>query len=295
MRRGEWRKATERLIGRRYGVEILTPPTADEAAEIVRARMAAEQRPAVVVAAGGDGTVRVVAQELAGTGVPLGVIPLGTGNDFARANGIPGDVAGALDRIVRRSTRAIDLLEVNGRPFVTAGGIGIGAHSALVVPWIKAFHPLARVAVDALGSGVYRIAAGGNVLFRPGLAERVRLSWRVPGEPSDQCTELRTHGVFVANQRTLGGGMALPIPADNADGALDVCVVHDVARVRLLFALTQLLRGATIAPDVFSCWRAVRVTIETERRSAFFGCGELMTEGTRFEVRVIPGALRVLI
>ena len=62
-------------------------------------------------------------------GVPLGVIPLGTGNDFARANGIPDDIAGALERIVRRSTRAIDLLEVNGRPFVTAGGIGIGAYS----------------------------------------------------------------------------------------------------------------------------------------------------------------------
>lgn len=294
-RRGEWRKPTERLLGRRYGVEILAPPTADQAAEIVRTRMAAEQRPAVVVAAGGDGTVRLVAQELAGTGVPLGVIPLGTGNDFARANGIPGDVAGALDRIVRRSTRAIDLLEVNGRPFVTAGGIGIGAHSALVVPWVKALHPLARRAVDTLGSGAYRIAAGANVMLRPGLAERVRLTWRVPGEPTDRSTEVRTDGVFVANQRVLGGGMALPIPADNADGALDVCVVHDVARVRLLFALTQLLRGATVAPDVFSCWRAVQVTLETERRAAFFGCGELVAEGTRFEVRVIPGALRVLI
>ena len=257
--------------------------------------MAAEQRPAVVIAAGGDGTVRLVAQELAGTGVPLGVLPLGTGNDFARANGIPDDVAGALDRIVRRNTRAIDLLEVNGRPFVTAGGIGIGAHSALVVPWIKALHPLARMAADSLGSGAYRIAAGANVLFRPGLTERVRLTWRVPGEASDQSMEVNTQGVFIANQRTLGGGIALPVPADNADGALDVCVVHDVARVRLLAALSRLLRGSPIASNVFSAWRAVRVTIETEKRAAFFGCGDLMAEGTKFEVRVVPGALRVLI
>jgi diacylglycerol kinase (ATP) len=261
----------------------------------VHERMAAEQRPAVVIAAGGDGTVRLVAQELAGTGVPLGVIPLGTANDFARANGIPDDIAGAIDRIVRRNTRAIDLLEVNGRPFVTAGGIGIGAHSALVVPWIKALHPLARMAADSLGSGVYRIAAGANVLFRPGLTETVRLTWRVPGEATDQSTEVRTQGVFIANQRTLGGGLALPVPADNADGALDVCVVHDVARVRLLSALTRLLRGSAIASNVFSAWRAVRVTIETEKRSAFFGCGDLMAEGTKFEVRVMPGALRVLI
>jgi diacylglycerol kinase (ATP) len=180
VRKGDWRKPTERALGRRYGIEIVSTSSADQAAELVRNRMAAEQRPAVVVAAGGDGTVRLVAQELAHTGVPLGVLPLGTGNDFARANGIPDDVPGALDRIVRRSTRAIDLLEVNGRPFVTAGGIGIGAHSALVVPWIKALHPIARVAADSLGSGVYRVAAGMNVMFRPGLAERVRLTWRVP-------------------------------------------------------------------------------------------------------------------
>ena len=295
VRRGEWRRLAERALGKRYGIEIVSPGSADEAAAIVHERMALEQRPAVVIAAGGDGTVRLVAQELAGTGVPLGVIPLGTANDFARANGIPDDVAGALDRIVRRSTRAIDLLEVNGRPFVTAGGIGIGAHSALVVPWIKAIHPLARIAADSLGNGVYRIAAGANVMFRPGLTERVRLTWRVPGEATDQSTELQTQGVFIANQRTLGGGMALPVPADNADGALDVCVVHDVARVRLLAALTSLLRGSAIASSVFSAWRAVRVTIETDKRSAFFGCGDLMAEGTKFEVRVVPGALRVLV
>jgi diacylglycerol kinase (ATP) len=295
VRRDDWRKPAERALGRRYGIEIVSPRSADEAAALVHERMAAEQRPAVVIAAGGDGTVRLVAQELAGTGVPLGVIPLGTANDFARANGIPDDIAGAIDRIVRRSTRAIDLLEVNGRPFVTAGGIGIGAHSALVVPWIKALHPLARMAADSLGSGVYRLSAGANVLFRPGLTETVRLTWRVPGEATDQSTEVRTQGVFIANQRTLGGGLALPVPADNADGALDVCVVHDVARVRLLSALTRLLRGSAIASNVFSAWRAVRVTIETEKRSAFFGCGDLMAEGTKFEVRVMPGALRVLI
>jgi diacylglycerol kinase (ATP) len=295
VRRGDWRKPAERALGKRYGIEIVSPDSADAAAAFVRDRMAAEQRPAVVVAAGGDGTVRLVAQELAGTGVPLGVLPLGTGNDFAKANGIPDDIPGALERIVRRSTRAIDLLEVNGRPFVTAGGIGIGAYSALTVPWIKALHPLTRMAADSLGNGIYRVAAGLNVMFRPGITQRVRLSWRVPGETGDRSTEVTAHGVFVANQRTLGGGIALPIPADNADGALDVCVVHDVARVRLLAALTRLLRGSAIASDVFSAWRATRIVIDTERHSQFFGCGDLVAEGTHFDVRVIAGALRVLI
>ncbi|HUQ83902.1 MAG TPA: diacylglycerol kinase family protein [Gemmatimonadaceae bacterium] len=295
VRRGEWRKPAERALGRRYGIEIVSPGSVDEATALVRERMAAEQRPAVVVAAGGDGTVRLVAQELAGTGVPLGVLPLGTGNDFAKANGIPDDVAGALDRIVRRSTRAIDMLEVNGKPFVTAGGIGIGAHTALAVPWIKALHLLTRLAADSIGNGIYRVAAGFNVMFRPGITERVRITWREPGETTDRTTEVRAHGVFIANQKTLGGGLTLPVPADNADGALDVCIVNDVARVRLLVALTKLLRGSTIAPDVFSAFRATRVVIETERHAAFFGCGDLVAEGTRFDVKVVAGALRVLV
>ena len=89
--------------------------------------------------------------------------------------------------------------------------------------------------------------------------------------------------------------MTLPVPADNADGALDVCVVHDVARVRLLAALMRLLRGSAIAPDVFSAWQATRVVIDTDRHTKFFGCGDLIAEGTHFEVRVIAGALRILI
>ena len=220
----------------------------------------------------------------------------GTGNDFARANGIPDDVAGALDRIVRRSTRAIDLLEVNGRPFVTAGGIGIGAHSALVVPWIKALHPLARMAADSLGSGVYRIAAGANVMFRPGArrtrATDVARSGRGGGSESRRCARTacssRTSARSVAASRCR-------FRRTTRMARWTCVVVHDVARVRLLAALTRLLRGSAIASNVFSAWRAVRVTIETERKSAFFGCGDLVAEGTKFEVRVVPGALRVLI
>ena len=65
--------------------------------------------------------------------------------------------------------------------------------------------------------------------------------------------------------------------------------------MRLLVALTRLLRGSAVASNVFSAWRAVRVTIETERKTAFFGCGDLVAEGTKFDVRVVPGALRVLV
>lgn len=77
-----------------------------------------------VVAAGGDGTVNAVATGLVNTGVPLGVIPLGTRNHFAKDIGIP-DMASAIAVIAEGRTKAIDIGEVNGRVFVNNSSIGL--------------------------------------------------------------------------------------------------------------------------------------------------------------------------
>ena len=77
-----------------------------------------------VIAAGGDGTVSAVAAGLVGSGVPLGVIPLGTRNHFARDIGV-GDMPSAIAAIVQRRTRRIDVAEVNGHTFVNNSSIGL--------------------------------------------------------------------------------------------------------------------------------------------------------------------------
>ena len=209
----------------------------------------------------------------------------------------PDDIAGALDRIVRRSTRAIDLLEVNGRPFVTAGGIGIGAHTALVVPWIKALHPLARMAADSLGSAVYRIAAGANVMFRPGLTERVRLTWRVPGRGGGSVrTEVRAHGRVRGEPADVRRGHG----AAGAGGQRGRCAGR-VRRARRGPRAAARRADAAVARLGDRVERLLGVARGAGRRSrrsetsAFFGCGDLMAEGTKFDVRVVPGALRVLV
>jgi diacylglycerol kinase family enzyme len=80
---------------------------------------------AAIIAAGGDGTVNAVAQVLAGTGAPLGILPLGTLNHFARDLSVPFDIPGAVAVIAAGHTTAVDVAEVNSRIFVNNSSIGL--------------------------------------------------------------------------------------------------------------------------------------------------------------------------
>lgn len=92
------------------------------------ARLEAEQgRLDAVVAGGGDGTISAAAGVLAGSGVPLGVLPLGTLNHFAKDLGLPLDLEGAVGVIADGAVRAVDVAEVNGRVFVNNSSIGLYA------------------------------------------------------------------------------------------------------------------------------------------------------------------------
>jgi diacylglycerol kinase family enzyme len=81
--------------------------------------------PSAIVAAGGDGTIRAVAQELVGTAIPFGILPLGTLNHFARDLGVPLDLGRAVAAIAGGHTVVIDAAEVNGRIFVNNSSIGL--------------------------------------------------------------------------------------------------------------------------------------------------------------------------
>jgi diacylglycerol kinase family enzyme len=90
-----------------------------------RAVESARENDAIVVAAGGDGTIRTVASLLAGTGLRMGIIPLGTFNHFAKDLGIPIDIEGSVGIIVSGRVIDVDVAEVNGRVFVNNSSIGV--------------------------------------------------------------------------------------------------------------------------------------------------------------------------
>ena len=111
-------------------LQILAGDAIREAAKRARERVASGGIDGIVVG-GGDGSIGTVASELAGTGIPLGVLPLGTLNHFARDLGIPFSVDGAVEVIGKASTRAVDVAEVNGAVFVNNSSIGVYPYMVL--------------------------------------------------------------------------------------------------------------------------------------------------------------------
>jgi diacylglycerol kinase (ATP) len=109
----------------RAGIQALRRDCSDAAglAALIREVAAAVDR---VVIGGGDGTLNAAAPGLLATGLPLGIIPLGTANDLARTLGIPDDLQGAAAVIAGGKVRWIDLGEVNGHPFFNVASIGFG-------------------------------------------------------------------------------------------------------------------------------------------------------------------------
>ena len=107
-------------------VEVLDLPAADHLADEIRAIL--DRGVECVVAAGGDGTVAAVAQVLVGGGVPLGIVPMGTGNLVARELGIPLEVERAAERLACPSSfRRLDVMRINGRIYLLNAGMGVNA------------------------------------------------------------------------------------------------------------------------------------------------------------------------
>ncbi len=200
--------------------------TFEEGDAALATRAAADRGVDAVVAVGGDGTVNEVANGLLGRETPLGIVPLGTANDFARQAGIPMDPAHALDLVVQREPLRMDSAVLNGRRFVNVSTGGLGAEATAETP---------TEAKQALGAFAYAITGVRKLTqFEP---------WRArfagPGF-EHRCSFLL---FAVGNARETGGGTTLTPRASVTDGLLDVCIVEEMARAEFARLVLKLKRG----------------------------------------------------
>jgi len=272
----------------RFTVDLVVPPSAADVERAVRAASAAHD---AVVVAGGDGTIHRAVCGLDGAPTPLGVIPMGTGNDFARGCGIPLSPANAAARVIDGRTRRLDLVRVNGRIYCTVGLIGVGSRAALTVAHLTRPGSLSRGAVRTLGDWSYRLVGLAHLLAPHAITEEIRVT-----DPSGRVLHEAgpVFALFAANTRVLGGGLVLPIDTDSSDGLIDIAVVPRMPRVGLLWAFICFTRGRPVPGGTLSIHRASRATISCAREVPFSADGDLMCRGTRFEIDVLPGALRLI-
>jgi diacylglycerol kinase (ATP) len=240
----------DRLRGDGVEVVVVTGRDADEAFDRVRDEVAAGVDG--VVAVGGDGLVNIALQVVAGTGVPLGVVPAGTGNDIARALGLAlADPASAVDLVVHGVTRAVDLGRANGRWF--AGVLGSGFDSMVNERANRMSWPSGR--------SRYNLAILAELrTFTPVPYELV-----LDGEPWATDAML----VAVGNGPSYGGGMRVCPDARLDDGLLDVTVLGPISKPEFLRVFPTVYKGTHVRHPAVTVRRARQVTLTSPGVTAY--------------------------
>ncbi|MBX7134937.1 MAG: diacylglycerol kinase family lipid kinase [Fimbriimonadaceae bacterium] len=241
------------------------------------ARQAALEGADLIVAAGGDGTIGEVANGLVGTSATLGVLPMGTGNDFARTIGIGTDLERAAQTLIHGQSQTIDLGKLDrGGYFINVAGCGFDAEVATRVN--HGFRYLR-------GTTAY-IAAVLQTLkaFRP-----TRVTIDHGGEIREELVML----CAIANARTYGGGMRIAPHAELDDGLFDVVLVGDVSRAEFLRAFPRVFKGSHLSHPKVQHFRCSRIGVTSERKLAVLADGEEVGS-TPVSFQIVPRALKVM-
>lgn len=269
------------LRGAGHRVTALSESTYADLARV--AREAVDLRPDALVVVGGDGMVSLGANLVAGTSIPLGLVPSGTGNDVSRGLAIPiGDTDAAIDLLLEaltRRPRIIDAARVirPGHPDVWFVGVLSAGFDALV-------NERANQMRWPRGKSRYNLALFRELITLKPTNYRLTLD----GEEWNTAGTL----VSIANNTSFGGGMLITPNALLDDGLFDVCVVQPLSRTAFLGIFPRVFRGTHITDPRVSIRRAKRVTIDADRVIAY-------ADGERvgplpIEVEIVHGALRVL-
>ena len=212
------------LRRQRWNVTLQLTTGAGDARRL--ARLAVEQQVNVVIAAGGDGTINEIIQELAGSETALGVLPTGTVNVWARETNIPLDGAGARKVLINGETRRIDLGKVKNRYFLLMAGIGFDADVT---------HAVEKKPIKRLGVLGYLLIGTWVGLGYQSFRAFVTINGRLMKKNALQ--------IIIGNTQLYGGTIRYTWQAQCDDGLLDLCIVrHRKMWGRVVVFLDFLLR-----------------------------------------------------
>ncbi|KQP69124.1 diacylglycerol kinase [Microbacterium sp. Leaf288] len=274
--------AAERLRAHGVQTSILSGGSAAESSALLRTAIGVGVD--AVVVAGGDGTVNLAIQEVAGTGIPLGIVPSGTGNDFAATLGLRElDATAAADAIAAGVTRAIDLARVT-REDGSTRYFG----SVLASGFDSKVNDRANAMRWPRGGSRYNIAILVEFLTLAGIPYEVEL------ELADGTREHVGGDLVMAtvgNGRTYGGGIPICPDADPADGLLDVVLVRPAGRLRLLRLLPRVYKGTHAGVSEVAMRRVRSVRLSSPGVTAYADGDPI--GALPVTVDVAPGALTI--
>jgi diacylglycerol kinase family enzyme len=269
----------ELFTGAGISVQVVSLRSGRDAVDA--ADRAAKEGDDAVVAAGGDGTVSTVAAALAGSEMPMGVLPLGTLNHFAKDLKLPLDLAEAVKTIAARRTIKVDVGQVNGRTFLNNSSIGI--------------YPDIVVEREALQRQGYRKWTAFIVAIAKIVRHHRGLVVKITAEHSDEA--VRTPFLLVGNNEYQTEGVHLGARARLNGGRLSAYLAPRLHARELpkLFALA--LAGRTRESHIFESFVARELRVETPGKHSLRVAidGEVASIATPLRYRIRPLALRVIV
>ncbi|MGH2481461.1 MAG: diacylglycerol/lipid kinase family protein, partial [Ktedonobacteraceae bacterium] len=271
------RRDLEETMGflRDYGWKVALKLTHAAGYAQLYAREAVADKLDVVIAAGGDGTINEVIQELVGSETALGVLPVGTANVWAREMGIPLDIAGASEILTYGRTRHVDAGCVNWRYFLLMVGIGFDGEVIRVVE--KKF--LKRLGVVGYLLVSFWLSFGYD-------------SFAMSAKIGEQEVKTRTLQIVIGNTQLYGGAVKFTWQAQCDDGLLDVCIVRKRSKFRRIFIALDFLLHRKQRSQWVSYDKSATIEVQTRKPVAIQVDGD-SCGNTPATFTIAPRALKV--
>lgn len=258
----------------RFIPEVVFTERAGHATEI--AKDAIERGFDIVVASGGDGTVNEVACAMVNTGIPMGILPAGSGNGLARCLGISMSYALALRTIIRGNTKLMDVATVNDMLYTSIAGIGFDAHvaqkfSEKFIRGMISYMQIILQEFSAYKPQTYKLTIDGVSMEKHALM------------------------IIFANSNQFGFNTRIAPDAKVDDGLLDICVFKKMPVSQLLNVGYHMMRGTPAKSGYAEYFKGKEITIENIADSLMNIDGEPKLIDTPINISIKPLALRVIV
>jgi diacylglycerol kinase (ATP) len=232
----------------------------------------------VIVSVGGDGTINEIVNGMPDLHKPMGVIPIGTGNDFARSCSLPiNELESAVDVLLAHDVKKIDVGEVNGRRFINVMGLGFEGRANDIGKMLPFLH----------GTPKYLIAIGGTYLTYRRMPLKIKFN--------DVVIDEKVFLLSIGNGWNVGGGLRLTPKAVLDDGLFDVGYLQNITRFRILQVFPKLYDGTIDTVPEVKMYQTKKLTIESDKPIPAHIDGESFDPVQKeFKVRLIPKAIEII-